>query len=141
MLKKTVTYVDYNGAERTEAFYFNMSKAEIMETELSVTGGFSEMVEKVVSSQDAPSLMKIFKDIILKSYGEKSPDGKRFIKSAELSEAFSQTEAYSKIFMELMTNTNAAIDFVNGVIPNDIPGRASGAGNIAAISETPSTTN
>jgi hypothetical protein len=118
MLKKTITYTDYNGNERTEDFYFNLSKAEIMEMELSTTGGIAEMVRKIVSAQDTPALVKIFKDLILKAYGEKSADGKRFIKSEELRDAFSQTEAYSELFMELSTNADAAAKFVNGILPN-----------------------
>lgn len=122
MLKKTITYVDYNGVERTEDHYFNLSKAEIMEMELSTKGGFVEMVKKIVDAQDAPSLIKIFKDLILKAYGEKSPDGRRFIKSPEISDAFSQTEAYSNLFMELATDADAAAKFVNGILPNDLNG-------------------
>ena len=95
MLKKTITYHDYNGVEYTQDFYFNLSKAEIMEMELGTTGGLAEMIQKIVAAQDAPSIIKVFKDLILKSYGEKSADGKRFIKSDEISTAFSQTEAYS----------------------------------------------
>lgn len=120
MLKKKVTYTDYNGVERTEDFYFNLSKAEIMEMELGTTGGFAEMIQKVVAAQDAPTLIKIFKDLVLKAYGEKSADGKRFIKSDEIATAFSQTEAYSQIFMELATDTDAATKFVNGIIPKDM---------------------
>ncbi len=117
MLKKTITYTDYNGVERTEDFYFNLSKAEIMEMELSVSGGLTEMINKIVATQDSPSIIKIFKDLVLKAYGEKSPDGKRFVKSEEISAAFSQTEAYSILFMELATNDEAAAKFVNGIIP------------------------
>lgn len=117
MLKKTITYVDYNGAERTEDFYFNLSKAEVMEMEMSTSGGLAEMIKKIVASQDAPAIIKIFKDLILKSYGEKSPDGKRFIKSEEIATSFSQTEAYSQLFMELATNADEAAKFVNGIIP------------------------
>lgn len=120
MLKKKVTYTDYNGVERTEDFYFNLSKAEIMEMELGTTGGFAEMIQKVVAAQDAPTLIKIFKDLVLKAYGEKSADGKRFIKSDEIATAFSQTEAYSQIFMELATDADAATKFVNGIIPKDM---------------------
>ena len=117
MLKKTITYTDYNTTERTEDFYFNLSKAEIMEMEMGTSGGLAEMIEKIVASKDAPAIIKIFKDLVLKAYGEKSPDGKRFIKSEELSTAFSQTEAYSQLFMELATDADAASKFINGIIP------------------------
>jgi len=120
MLKKTIVYTDYNGSERTEDFYFNLSKAEVTEMEMSTAGGLAEMINKIVAAQDAPSIIKIFKDLVLKAYGEKSPDGKRFIKSEELSTAFSQTEAYSQLFMELATDADSAAKFVNGIIPNDI---------------------
>ena len=120
MLKKTINYTDYNGAQRTEDFYFNLTKAEIMEMELSTTGGLAGMIERVVASQDAPAIIKIFKELVLKAYGEKSPDGKRFMKSEELSTAFSQTEAYSILFMELATDSDEAAKFVNGIIPADV---------------------
>lgn len=120
MLKKTITYHDYNGVEYTQDFYFNLSKAEIMEMELGTTGGLAEMIQKIVAAQDAPSIIKVFKDLILKSYGEKSADGKRFIKSDEISTAFSQTEAYSEMFMELATNAEAAAAFVNGIVPSEM---------------------
>lgn len=120
MLKKSITYPDYNGVERTEDHYFNLSKAELMEMEIGTTGGFVEMVNKVVAANDMPTLITIFKDMILKAYGEKSPDGKRFMKSAEIATAFSQTEAYSILFMELATNADAAAKFANGIIPSDM---------------------
>lgn len=120
MLKKTITYTDYNGVERTEDFYFNLKKSEIMEMEMSTDGGLSEMIKKIVATKDVPSLMSIFKKFILKAYGEKSPDGKRFIKSEELSESFEQTEAYSELFMELATSDKAAAEFINGLIPPDV---------------------
>lgn len=124
MLKKTITYTDYNGTERTEDFYFNLSKAEVMEMELSTTGGLAEMIKKIVAAQDAPAIIKIFKDLVLKAYGEKSADGKRFIKSDEIRESFSQTEAYSQLFMELATDADAAAKFVNGVLPSDMVKKA-----------------
>ena len=117
MLKKTITYVDYNGTERTEDFYFNLTKAEIMEMQLSTSGGMDELITKIVASQDAPAIIKIFKDLILKAYGEKSADGKFFKKSEEISMAFAQTEAYSQLFMELATDADAASKFVNGIVP------------------------
>lgn len=120
MLKLTETYTDYNGVERKEDFYFNLTKAEIMEMEMTTTGGMAEMIQKIVDAKDASSIIKVFKELILKAYGEKSADGKRFVKSEELSEAFAQTEAYSNIFMRLATNADAAAAFVNGIIPSDI---------------------
>lgn len=116
MLKKTITYTDYNGVERTEDFYFNLSKAEAMEMQMGASGGLSEMLTKVIAAQDIPTIIKIFKDLVLKAYGEKSPDGKRFIKSEEISTAFAQTEAYSQLFMELATNEKEAANFVNGIV-------------------------
>lgn len=117
MLKKTITFIDYDGNERTEDHYFNLSKAEVIEMELGESGGLSKTLEKIVAEQDNVKLMKYFKSIILKSYGEKTADGRRFIKSPELSEAFTQTEAYSELFMELMDSEKMA-EFVNGIIPN-----------------------
>lgn len=120
MLKKTITYRDYNDNERTEDFYFNLTKAEIMEMEMSTSGGLAEMIQRVVASQDAPTIVKIFKDLVLRSYGQKSLDGKRFVKSEELKEEFAQTEAYSILFMELATDADAAAKFVNGIVPADL---------------------
>lgn len=117
MRKETITYVDYNGTERTEDFYFNLTKAEIMEMEMGTTGGLAEMINRIVAAQDAPAILKIFKDLVLKAYGEKSADGKRFIKSEELSTAFSQTGAYDQLFMKLATDSEAAANFVNGIVP------------------------
>ena len=121
MLKKTITYNDYNDVERTEDFYFNLSKAEIMEMEMGTTGGLAEMINKIVQTQDAPAIIKVFKDLILKAYGERSADGKRFEKkNGALAEAFAETEAYSQLFMELATDADAAAKFVNGIIPKDM---------------------
>lgn len=120
MIKKTVTYTDYNGVERTEDFYFNLNEAEVTELELGTTGGFADMLQKVIDAKDQPTIIKIFKDFVFRAYGVKSADGRRFMKSKELSEEFSQTEAYSKIFMELSFNAKAASEFVKGVIPSDL---------------------
>jgi len=119
MLKKTITYTDYNDIERTEDFYFNLSKSEVAEMELGVEGGLSETLKKIVATHNNKELMAHFKRLILKAYGEKSPDGRRFIKSADLSEAFSQTEAYSALFFELMDGDKAA-EFIKGILPKDL---------------------
>lgn len=120
MLKKTITYTDYNGSERTEDFYFNLTQAEVTEMEMSTTGGLGETIRRIVNAQDQPAIIKIFKDLVLRAYGEKSPDGRRFIKSDEIATAFSQTEAYSILFMELATDSDAAAKFVNGIVPSDM---------------------
>ena len=117
MIKKTITYTDYNDNERTEDFYFNLNQAEVMELELSTSGGLANMITNIVNAQDAPAIIKIFKELGLKAYGKKSPDGRRFEKSEALSNEFSQTEAYSKLFMELATDADKAAEFVNGIVP------------------------
>lgn len=124
MIKKTIKYTDYNGVEREENFWFNLTKAELMEMEMSTTGGLAETIQKIVDTQDAPAIIKIFKELVLKAYGEKSADGKRFMKrdanGIALSTYFAETEAYSTLFMELATDAEAAANFVKGIIPNDI---------------------
>lgn len=119
MLKETRTYTDYDGNQRTEDFYFNLTKAEIMEMDLSATGGLDKWIQKIINEQDGKKIVEIFKMIILKAYGEKSLDGKRFVKSPEISEAFSQTEAYSDLFIELATDAKKAAEFINGIVPGD----------------------
>lgn len=120
MLKKTITYEDYNGNKRTEDFYFNLTKAELTEMNFSVNGGIDTYISRIINEQDAGKIMEIFKEFILKAYGIKSDDGKRFIKNDQVREEFSQTEAYSELFMELATNAEAATAFINGIIPSDI---------------------
>lgn len=117
MLKKTITYTDYNGTTRKEDFYFNLTQAEVTELEVSVEGGLVEMINRIVAAQNGKVIIETFKDIILRAYGEKSPDGRRFIKNQEVRDAFAQTEAYSKLFMELATDAKAASEFVNGIVP------------------------
>lgn len=124
MLKKKIKYTDYNGVQREEEFLFHLSKAELMEMQMGTVGGLGDMLQKIIDSNDAPAIIKVFKDIILKAYGEKSVDGKRFMKVSDtgvpLSIAFSQTEAYSELFMELSQDADAAAAFVKGIIPADI---------------------
>lgn len=127
MLKETRTYTDYDGNERTEDFYFNLTKAEILEMELSTTGGMENMVRRMIAAQDTPELVALFKKLVLAAYGVKSPDGRRFIKSDALREEFSQTEAYSDLFMELATDADKAAAFVNGIVPADLADAAKGA--------------
>lgn len=120
MLKKTITYTDYNGDVRTEDFYFNLTRAEIVELEVSEEGGYAEQLQKIGESSNAKAIMAAFKDLILKAYGVRSDDGRRFIKSPQLSEEFVQTEAYSKLFFELVTDADQAVRFAKGVLPADL---------------------
>lgn len=118
MLKKTITYKNYNDEEITEDFYFNLTKAELIEMELTTAGGLAERIDQITKAKDVSEIIKIFKDLLLKSYGKKSPDGRRFIKSDELREEFSQTEAYSEMFMLLGTDAEAAAEFINKITPD-----------------------
>ena len=120
MLKKTITYMDYNDQERTETFYFHLSEAEIAEMELSTKGGLQETLKRIIDSKDIQELSKLFKNLILKSYGVKSPDGRNFIKNEEVLNDFIQTPAYSDLYMELATNADAAINFVLGLLPKKL---------------------
>lgn len=113
-------YVDYRGNERTEEFCFNLTKAELIEMEMSTTGGMENFLKKIAHAQDTKTLVALFKGIIHKAYGEISDDGRRFIKSEELSNAFEQTEAYAEMFLEFFKDSNTAADFINNIIPSDI---------------------
>lgn len=120
MYKIHEKYTDFNGTEREEDFYFNLMKSEIMELELGEVGGLSAMLRQIIAEQNVPKIVEIFKKLVLQSYGVKSADGKQFIKDPEITKAFSQTEAYSQIFMRLATDSKAATEFVNHVVPGDI---------------------
>lgn len=117
MLAKKISYMDYNGNQREDTFYFNLNKAEIMEMELGVVGGMTQLINMMIAQEDGPGLAKFYKDMILKAYGEKSLDGKRFVKNQELRDAFEQTDAYSELYMELVTDQEKASEFVKGIMP------------------------
>lgn len=124
MIKKTVTYTDYNGNQRTEDHYFHLNQTELTEMELSRDGGLSNYYQRIVAAQNIPELAAIFKELLLKSYGVKSDDGRGFIKvdpnGVPLSRAFSQTAAYDEIYMELITDTDKATAFFNGIVPENM---------------------
>ena len=132
MVVKKIKYTDFNGVEREEEFMFNLTEAEITEMELMTDGGLSDSIKKIISAQDTPEIIKTFKMLLLKSYGEKRADGRRFIKSEELTEAFTQTNAYSQFFMELATDDKAAIAFINGIIPDSMRERVAEDGSNAS---------
>lgn len=118
MIKKTIAYTDYNGNQRKEDFWFNLTKAEVARMEMSTEGGMAEMINRIVAAQDVPSLISVFEEMIQKSYGVKTPDGRGFIKRKEDLENFMATEAYSELFMELVTDADTAAKFLNGIIPS-----------------------
>lgn len=133
MYKKTITYTDYAGVQRTEEHFFNLTKAELTMMNLSEVGGLKAKMEKMIEQQDAPSIMAQFEDILRRSYGQRSPDGKRFIKSEAIFEEFKQTEAYSELFMELISDPKAAAAFMNGIVPANL--------NVNAVALTPPSAN
>ena len=116
MRKETITYTDYNNVTRTEDFFFNLNEAELTALQYGVDGGMKEMLERIVKSKDNKQIMACFRELIAKSYGEKSPDGRRFVKSKELSEAFMQTEAYNELMLRFMTDANYSAEFINDVL-------------------------
>lgn len=120
MLKKTITYTGFDGEEYTEDFYFNISKSELVEMHLSVEGGLDVMLRNILNAKDVPELSKFFKRIITMSYGRKSPDGKRFEKSEQISNEFTQTKAYDTLFMELLLDAKKAADFINSIMPIEL---------------------
>lgn len=123
MIKKTVTYTDFNGNERTEDFYFNLTQVELAELDLGVSGvsgGLLGLLKKIVREKDQRQIVEYFKKIVLMAYGEKSVDGRRFVKSDEIRNGFAPTEAYSKIFMELAGDADKAANFINGIMPKEV---------------------
>ena len=124
MLKKTVTYKDFDGNERTEDFYFHLTEQELTEWELSVDGGLSGVLQRIIKSKDDKKLIEIFKDLLIRSYGVKTPDGRGFVKNQEVLNDFIYTQAFSDIYMELATDDKAASAFVNGIIPSGLADKA-----------------
>lgn len=120
MLKKTIKYEDFNGSEVSEDFFFHLSKAELVEMEVSHEGGLSESLQKIIADEDGKGIIAEFKNIILGAYGKRSEDGKRFVKNSAIREEFESSEAYSALFMELVTNAESAIEFVNGIVPSGL---------------------
>lgn len=133
MYKITEKYTDYDGNEREEDFYFNLTEAELTDMELTTEGGLSAMLNRIIAAKDTAKLISVFKDLILKSYGQKSPDGRRFIKNDELTKEFTEVPAFSQIYIRLATDDKAATQFVNNVIPKDLQNRLQGAKNGAVV--------
>lgn len=120
MFKKTLTYDDFDGVSRTEAFYFNLSEAELMELELSHPGGYGDYIDRIIAAKDQIEIIRVFKELLLLSYGEKSDDGRHFVKTPEIAKNFESSQAYSELFMALASDDKFASEFVNGVIPKKL---------------------
>lgn len=120
MIQKTITYTDFDGNERTEDFYFHLTEQELTEWELSVDGGLSGVLTRIMKSKDDRKTMELFKEILMKSYGVKTPDGRGFIKNQEVLDNFKYTQAFSDLYMELATDDKAAAEFVNGILPKNL---------------------
>ena len=131
MLKKTIKYTDFNGVDREEDFYFNLTEAELAEMNLMTKGGLKGHLEAIINTQDTPAIAELFKTIINKAYGVKSPDGRKFTKSPEILEDFIYTQAYSNLYMSLIADADAAANFVNGIIPKNIADQANAQKTIA----------
>lgn len=136
MYKKTIKYTDFNDVDRADDFYFNFTKAELTEMEVEFEGGMQAYIQKIVDAKNNKEMIKLFKDLVLKAYGQKSEDGKRFIKNQQLRDEFEQTNAYSEFFMLLASNADEATKFVNGIMPKDLVAKAAEQGQIPA-STTP----
>lgn len=117
MLKKTMTYEDCEGNKVTEDFWFNLTQAEIVKLNYYCPGGLEVYAKRCEKDGRYYDILELFEKIICMAYGEKSADGKRFIKSKELTESFIQTEAYSNLFMELISNPEAGQIFIKGITP------------------------
>ena len=135
MFTEKITYTDYNGVERTEEYQFNLTKAEITKLEMSTKGGLAERIQRVVNAQDSTEIIKIFEDLLVMSYGVKSPDGKRFMKNDELRAEFVESPAYSEIFMKYATDADAASKFINGVVPADMAKQMNDPALVAKINK------
>lgn len=120
MLKKTITYTDFEGNQRTEDYYFNLSKTELMRMELSTEGGLGKKLEGISKSENVPELIKMFEMLIKVSYGVKSDDGKKFVKNEKTTEDFINSAAYDELFMSLITNTDEAIAFFKSIMPGEV---------------------
>lgn len=136
MLKREIAYEDFNGNQVSEVFYFNIAKNELVELEVEFDQGFSSFIQGVIDAKNHKELIKQFKALVLMAYGKKSEDGKRFIKSDQLREEFSQSAAYQTLFMELATNDNAAVIFLQGVLPKDMQGEIQKASEAVATTQS-----
>ena len=120
MLKKTITYTDYDGMERTEDFWFNLSKTELTKLDAELPGGVLDVLRKIIDKKDRKALVDFIETLILRSYGEKTLDGKRFVKTPDMAEEFMQTPAYDELFMSILSDTDSQTNFINGVIPQSM---------------------
>lgn len=120
MLKRPITYEDFNGETITDIYYFHLSKPELLKLQVGNSGGLNALIQRIIETKDGEAIISEFEKLVLMSYGEKSDDGKRFIKSDEKREEFSQTAAYQTLFMEIATDDTKAVEFLKGILPADM---------------------
>ena len=122
MLKKTIKYTDFDGKERVEDFYFNLTQIELTKMSVSKDEGLETYIRKIIESKNMKEIFDIFQEIILMAYGEKSEDGKRFIKKkngVRLADEFADSAAFEALFVELASDEKVAAEFFQGIIPNE----------------------
>lgn len=137
MIKKRMTYEDFNGETRTEDFWFHMSEVDLLEMDSKYPGGMQGFIQKMIDTQDAAEMFKLAKEIIELSYGQKSLDGRTFEKSPELTRSFTQTQAYVDLFMEIGTDADKAAEFIKGIMPAKVVAAALAKENEAKVKELP----
>jgi len=141
MLKESITYDDFNDETVTDVFYFNLTKAELLEMEVSNAGGLSSMLTRIMEQRDEKAIVETFKDLILRAYGEKSDDGKRFTKidanGRRLADDFVQTAAYAHLFADLTTDADRATEWLGAVLPKDFVSAVEQAAVEASVVKMP----
>lgn len=120
MYKTTVTYTDYDDVQRTEDLYFNLTTAELIKMENSIAGGLQKRIEIMMQRHDVPTIMQTMEDLIKQAYGQKSMDGRKFVKSDEIYDDFLQSGAYNEFYMGVITDEKKSSEFLDGIIPSDI---------------------
>lgn len=133
MISWPITYTDYNGDTVKETCYFNIDKAELIQMQFDVNGTYNQYIERISQEHDLQRLGAEFTKLILGAYGKKSDDGRRFIKSEELTLSFKQSPAYSELLMQLLTDEEKAAKFMRGILPADLNETAEGGAVLGVV--------
>lgn len=120
MLKKRITYTNFEDEEVTETFYFNLTKADLMEMEVSKRGGLNGYIERIQETNDAGLVFEELKSLMSRSVGRLAPDGRGFSRSQQIRDEFMNSEAFSNFILEMLTDPQLAAEFIQGLIPKNI---------------------